>query len=79
MVLLDEPSLGLAPMTSSRVFSAIAEINRRGITILLIEQNAVKSLSIASFGYILQKGQIIASGNPEQLRDSEIVRKAYLR
>jgi len=79
MMLLDEPSLGLAPMISSRVFGAIAEINRRGITILLIEQNAVKSLGIASFGYILQKGEIVAGGEPEILRNSDVVRKAYLR
>lgn len=79
MMLLDEPSLGLAPMISSRVFGAIVEINRRAITILLIEQNAVKSLGIASFGYILQKGEIVAGGEPEILRNSDVVRKAYLR
>ncbi len=79
MMLLDEPSLGLAPRISSRVFGAIAEINQRGITILLIEQNAVKSLRIAFFGYILQKGEIVASGDPERLGKSEIVRKAYFR
>jgi len=79
MMLLDEPSLGLAPMITSRVFRAISEINKRGITMLLIEQNAVKSLAIASFGYILQKGEILVYGNTEKLRNSEIVKKAYLR
>ncbi len=78
MMLLDEPSLGLAPMMSSRVFHAIAEINKRGITNLLIEQNAVRSLSIASFGYILQKGEILASGDAENLKNSESFRQAYL-
>lgn len=79
MMLLDEPSLGLAPMITSRVFRAISEINKRGITMLLIEQNAVKSLAIASFGYILQKGEILVYGDTEKLRNSEIVKKAYLR
>jgi branched-chain amino acid transport system ATP-binding protein len=79
MMLLDEPSLGLAPMVTSRVFRAITEINQRGITILLIEQNAVKSLAIASFGYILQKGEILVSGDTASLRNIEIVKQAYLR
>jgi len=79
MMLLDEPSLGLAPMITSRVFRAISEINKRGITMLLIEQNAVKSLAIASFGYILQKGEILVYGDTDKLKNSEIVKKAYLR
>lgn len=79
MMLLDEPSLGLAPMISSRVFRAISEINKIGITILLIEQNAVKSLAIASFGYVLQKGEILAYGDTGTLKNSEIVKRAYLR
>jgi len=79
MMLLDEPSLGLAPMISSRVFRAITEINKRGITILLIEQNAVKSLAIASFGYILQKGEILLCGDTEKLKNSQVVKQAYLR
>ncbi len=79
MILLDEPSLGLAPIVVSRVFKAIEDINERGITILLIEQNAKKSLDIASYGYILQKGEIIAEGDIERLRNSEIVKRAYLR
>jgi branched-chain amino acid transport system ATP-binding protein len=79
MMLLDEPSLGLAPKITSRVFRAIKGINARGITILLIEQNAKKSLNIASYGYILQKGEIVTEGVAVRLSDSEIVRKAYLR
>jgi branched-chain amino acid transport system ATP-binding protein len=79
MMLLDEPSLGLAPKITTRVFRAIRDISARGITILLIEQNAKKSLGIASYGYILQKGEIVTAGLAETLSDSEIVRKAYLR
>lgn len=79
MILLDEPSLGLAPVMISYVFKAIQAINKNGITILLIEQNAKKSLDIASYGYLLQKGQIVAQGDAATLRDSELVKKAYLR
>lgn len=79
MILLDEPSLGLAPKAVSRVFRTIHDINRQGITILLIEQNAKKSLSIASYGYIMQKGAIAAEGDVAKLQQSEIVRRVYLR
>ncbi len=79
MIILDEPSLGLAPKMVSRVFKAIRDINRRGITILIIEQNAKKTLAIASYGYILQKGAILAEGDVDALRRNEIVQKAYLR
>jgi branched-chain amino acid transport system ATP-binding protein len=78
MMILDEPSLGLAPMVTSRVFGAISAINKRGITILLIEQNAKKTLGISSYGYILQKGEIVLEGDVEALKESEIVKKAYL-
>lgn len=79
MLLLDEPSLGLAPKAVSRVFRAIEDISRRGITILLIEQNAKKSLGISSYGYVMQKGEVVAEGEVDRLRQSEIVRRAYLR
>ncbi|MCL4767738.1 MAG: ABC transporter ATP-binding protein [Hyphomicrobiaceae bacterium] len=79
MILLDEPSLGLAPKAVSRVFRTIQDINRQGISILLIEQNAKKSLAIASYGYVMQKGAIAAEGDVTALRESEIVRRAYLR
>ncbi len=79
MILLDEPSLGLAPKAVSRVFRTIQDINRQGISILLIEQNAKKSLAIASYGYVMQKGAIAAEGDVADLRQSEIVRRAYLR
>ena len=79
MIMLDEPSLGLAPIMTSRVFDAISDINRSGMTILLIEQNAKKSLQVSSYGYILQKGEIAAEGDVETLRESETVRRVYLR
>ena len=79
MIMLDEPSLGLAPIMTSRVFDAIRDINRSGMTILLIEQNAKKSLQVSSYGYILQKGEIAAEGDVDTLKKSETVRRVYLR
>ena len=79
MIILDEPSIGLSPLITSRVFTVIKDINDRGVTILLIEQNAKKSLSISSYGYLLQKGEIIGEGEVESLKQSDIVKKAYLR
>jgi len=79
ILLLDEPSLGLAPLLVREFFKVIKRINEKGMTILLIEQNARKALSIASKGYVLQKGEIVAEGAREELRNSEILRSAYLR
>ncbi len=79
VLLLDEPSLGLAPMMVKELFRVVKRINEDGVTILLIEQNARKSLSIASRGYVLQKGKIVAEGATEELRTSEILRLAYLK
>ena len=79
MIIFDEPSLGLSPVVTSRVFKTIREINSTGITILLIEQNAKKSLSISSYGYIIQKGEIVGQGDVATLKESEIVKRAYLR
>jgi len=78
-LLLDEPSLGLAPIVVREVFRVIKRINDEGMTILLIEQNARKALSIASRGYVLQKGIIVAEGTGEELRKSDVLRTAYLR
>jgi len=77
MLLMDEPSLGLAPKTVDEYFAAIRRINEAGITILLIEQNARKALSVAGKGYLLQKGEIAAEGTSAQLKDSDLVKKAY--
>jgi len=79
MLLLDEPSLGLAPIMVRELFKVVKRINDRGVTILLIEQNANKSLSIASRGYVLQKGKIVAEGTREELKQSEVLRLAYLK
>lgn len=79
MMILDEPSIGLSPIVTARVFRTIQEINGTGITILLIEQNARKSLRISSYGYIIQKGEILGEGDVASLKESEIVRRAYLR
>ena len=79
MLLLDEPSLGLAPLMVKELFKVVKRINEQGVTIMLIEQNARKSLAIASKGYVLQKGKIVAEGTRDELRDSEVLRLAYLK
>jgi branched-chain amino acid transport system ATP-binding protein len=78
MLLLDEPSLGLAPILIAQVFETIKEINAQGTTVLLVEQNALQALSIAHRGYVLQTGNVVLSGTGEELRQNETVRKAYL-
>jgi branched-chain amino acid transport system ATP-binding protein len=80
ILLLDEPSLGLAPKLVVEYFETIDRINKEEkTTVLLIEQNAVKALSIADSGYVLQKGRIIAQGRPRELMETDVVRKAYLK
>jgi branched-chain amino acid transport system ATP-binding protein len=78
VLLLDEPSLGLAPILVQQIFGIIQEINSRGITILLVEQNAIQALKIANRGYVLQTGEVVLSGSAGDLRENETVRKAYL-
>jgi branched-chain amino acid transport system ATP-binding protein len=78
MLLLDEPSLGLAPILVQQVFSTIREINGQGTTILLVEQNALQALSIANRGYVLQTGEVRLTGPASELIQNEMVRKAYL-
>jgi branched-chain amino acid transport system ATP-binding protein len=78
LLLLDEPSLGLAPILVQQVFATIKEINELGVTILLVEQNALQALTIANRGYVLQTGQVVLSGTAAELRANETVRKAYL-
>jgi branched-chain amino acid transport system ATP-binding protein len=78
LLMLDEPSLGIAPLIVERIFEVIQEINRRGTTILLVEQNASISLTVANRGYILETGEIILSGKAEDLLRDEKVKKAYL-
>jgi branched-chain amino acid transport system ATP-binding protein len=78
VLLLDEPSLGLAPILVQQVFATIKEINEQGTTILLVEQNALQALTIAHRGYVLQTGNVVLTGPADDLRKNEMVRKAYL-
>lgn len=78
ILLLDEPSLGLAPVIVQAVFAIIAEIRRRGTTVLLVEQNARMGLSVADRGYVLETGKLALSGTPTQLWSNEEIRAAYL-
>ena len=78
LLLLDEPSLGLAPILVQQIFSLITEINKQGITILLVEQNAMQALAIADRGYVLQTGKVLLADTAAALAANEDVRKAYL-
>jgi len=78
LLLLDEPSLGLAPLIVQQVFRVIAEIRQQGTTVLLVEQNANMALGIADRGYVLEAGRLVIEGKPADLRDNEEVRAAYL-
>lgn len=78
ILLLDEPSLGLAPLLVKQIFKIIREINNQGISILLVEQNARKALSLAHRGYILETGNIFISGLASELRNNKKVQEAYL-
>jgi branched-chain amino acid transport system ATP-binding protein len=78
VLLLDEPSLGLAPILVQQVFKTIKEINEQGTTVLLVEQNALQALSIAHRGYVLQTGSVVLTGPANDLIQNEMVRKAYL-
>jgi branched-chain amino acid transport system ATP-binding protein len=78
LLLLDEPSLGIAPLVVTRIFEVIRDINQRGTTILLVEQNASIALSIADYGYVLETGEIILSGDTRRLLSDEKVKEAYL-
>ena len=79
ILLLDEPSLGLAPVLVEEFFKAIRKINEKGTTILLIEQNAKKALQIASKGYVLQKGEIVVKGSQKELYENDVIKEAYLK
>ncbi len=78
LLMLDEPSMGLAPILVEQIFDIIQELNRAGVTILLVEQNAQMALSIAHRGYVLETGKIVATGTGEELLEDEAVKKAYL-
>ena len=78
LLLLDEPSLGLAPVIVQKVFAIIGEIRQRGTTVLLVEQNARMALSVADRGYVLETGQLALSGSPAELWSNDEIRAAYL-
>src|SRR4030042_6205808 len=78
LLLMDEPSMGLAPVLVEAIFDTIKQINQEGTTILLVEQNALMALTIANRGYILQTGEIVLTDLAENLRNNEMVQKAYL-
>ncbi|MGX6973178.1 ABC transporter ATP-binding protein [Vagococcus lutrae] len=78
LLLLDEPSMGLAPLFIKEIFNIIQEINQLGTTVLLVEQNAKMALSIADRAYVLETGNIVLKGNGQELLESEEVKKAYL-
>ncbi|OZS78875.1 ABC transporter ATP-binding protein [Tetzosporium hominis] len=78
LLLLDEPSMGLAPLMVKTIFEVVKDINAQGTTILLVEQNANMALSVASRGYVIETGKVVLSGSADELQSSEEVRKAYL-
>jgi branched-chain amino acid transport system ATP-binding protein len=78
LLLLDEPSLGLAPLVTREIFEIIRVINGEGVTVLLVEQNARLALGIAQFGYVLETGAVALSDTSESLRENEDVRRSYL-
>ncbi|MBI2123396.1 MAG: ABC transporter ATP-binding protein, partial [Armatimonadetes bacterium] len=78
VLLLDEPSMGLAPVLVEQIFDTIAGINQQGTTVLLVEQNAYMALQIAHQGYVLQTGEIVLSGTAKELQANEEVKRAYL-
>jgi branched-chain amino acid transport system ATP-binding protein len=78
VLLMDEPSMGLSPVMVEHVFETIRTINAQGVTILLVEQNALMALSIADYGYVLESGRIVLTGRGQDLLDDENVQRAYL-
>ena len=78
LLLLDEPSMGLAPLIVKTIFQIIEEINREGTTVLLVEQNANMALSVANRAYVIETGSVVASGLAAELQASEEIKKAYL-
>ena len=78
ILLLDEPSMGLSPLLVSEIFDIIQEINKQGVTILLVEQNAKKALSIANRAYVLETGRIVKEDDAQALLHDEAIKKSYL-
>ena len=78
LLMLDEPSMGIAPILVQRIYETIAEINRAGVTILLVEQNANYALEVSQRGYVLETGRVVLADQSDQLRDDPEVQRAYL-
>ena len=78
IVLLDEPSMGLSPILTEQIFTIIREINQQGVTVLLVEQNALMALNAAHRGYVIQTGKILLADSAANLAANEQVRQAYL-
>jgi len=78
MLLLDEPSMGLSPILVKEIFSIIQEVNRQGVTVLLVEQNAKMALSISNRAYVLETGRIVMEGSAQELMENDKIKKAYL-
>ncbi len=78
MLLLDEPSMGLSPLLVNEIFETIQQVNRSGVTVLLVEQNAKKALEVAGRAYVLETGSIVMQGDADTLAGNEQVRRAYL-
>ena len=78
LLLMDEPSLGLAPIVVKEIFAIIAELNREGVTIFLVEPNAHLALRVAHHFYLMEQGRVTFSGNPGELAEDEVIKRAYL-
>ena len=78
LMILDEPSLGLAPILVEQTFETVAKINEQGTTVFLVEQNVNLTLEYSSYGYVLQQGEVITGGTIDQVRETEIIKSAYL-
>lgn len=78
LMIMDEPSMGLSPILTERVFDTVVEINKQGTTIFIVEQNVYMALQVAARGYVLQTGSVVLTGTAQELLSSDMVRKAYL-
>jgi branched-chain amino acid transport system ATP-binding protein len=78
LLLLDEPSMGLAPQMVAQIFEIVREINSQGVTVLLVEQNAAQALALADRGYVLETGELVLQGTGQELLADDRVRAAYL-
>ena len=78
ILLMGEPSLGLAPLVVKEIFYIIRQLNEEGVTILLVEQNARMALKVANMVYLLEKGKVSFSGSPEEIHQDEVIKRAYL-